>query len=159
MLILVKGRYEVVPSIKRNGVRTCATVHHLCINEYQKVCDFLNLYNSYIIMVSEDQFCNGFPHFLGVVLKEWYTMVLSQISNVMDVTSGVPQGSLLFLIYINDLPDCISSSCSLFADDCLLYRTVHSKADREALHQDLESLHEWANKWLMTFNINKCEVL
>ena len=81
----------------------------------------------------------------------------------MDVISGVPQGTvlgpLLFLIYINDLPDCISSSCSLFADDCLLYRKVHSKADQEALQQDLENLQEWANKWLMTFNINKCEVL
>jgi len=64
----------------------------------------------------------------------------------MDVISGVPQGTvlgpLLFSIYINDLPDCISSSCSLFADDCLLYRKVHSKADQEALQQDLQ---EWAN--------------
>jgi len=68
-------------------------------------------------------------------------------------------GPLLLLIYINDLPDCISSSCSLFADDSLLYRKVHSKADQEALQQDLENLQEWANKWLMTFNINKCEVL
>jgi len=54
-------------------------------------------------------------------------------STPIDVTSGVPQrivlGLLLFLVYINYLPDCISSSCSLFADDCLLYRKINNKAD------------------------------
>ena len=49
------------------------------------------------------------------------------------VISGVPQGTILgplcFLLYINDLPDRISSSIKLFADDCKVYRDIRSKSD------------------------------
>ena len=85
------------------------------------------------------------------------------ISAPIDVISGVPQGTvlgpLLFLLYINDLPECITSSCSLFADDCLLYRKIESAEDCRALQCDLSKIETWANKWLMTFNTTKCEVL
>ena len=81
----------------------------------------------------------------------------------VNVTSGVPQGTvlgpLLFLVYINDLPECISSSCGLFADDCVLYRPITNQIDQETLQQDLYNLQLWANKWLMMLNVNKCEVL
>ena len=68
-------------------------------------------------------------------------------------------GPLLFLIYINDLPDYVSSCCSLFADDCLIYRQINDKFDQDMLQQDLQNLQLWASKWLMTFNLNKCAVL
>ena len=50
-------------------------------------------------------------------------------SALLPVKSGVPQGSifgpLLFLIYINDLPECINyASCRLFADDTKLLKSV-----------------------------------
>jgi len=67
-------------------------------------------------------------------------------------------GPLLFLIYINDLPDCVCSRCSLFADDCLICRRINNKFDQDMLQQDLQNLEVWAGKWLMTFNLNKCEV-
>ena len=77
-------------------------------------------------------------------------------SSPIDVISGVPQGTvlgpLLFLVYINDLPDCVSSSCGLFADDCLLYRPIHTTDDSRFLQEDLLRIEEWANKWMMTFN-------
>ena len=84
-------------------------------------------------------------------------------SDLANVISGVPQGTvlgpLLFLIYINDLPECVSSMCSLFADDCLVYRRIESERDIEILQNDLSNLELWARKWLMSFNTDKSEVL
>ena len=84
-------------------------------------------------------------------------------SNSAPVLSGVPQGSvlgpLLFLVYINDLPECVSSDTGLFADDTLLHHPVSSPADAVALQADLTSLEDWEEKWNMDFNPSKCEVL
>ena len=48
-----------------------------------------------------------------------------------SVTSGIPQGSVLgpvlFIIYINDMPDKVTSMCKLFADDSKLYLTIKSR--------------------------------
>jgi len=91
------------------------------------------------------------------VVCDWFT------SDAADITSGAPQGSvlgpLLFLIFINDLPSCVSSTCRLFADDCLLYRQIKSSQDSEVLQHDLLCLVRWANKWLMQFNPAKCVIL
>ena len=63
------------------------------------------------------------------------------ISNFIEVTSGIPQGSvigpLLFLVYVNDLPINIKSSIRLFADDCILYRRIRNNEDREIMQRDL----------------------
>ena len=76
------------------------------------------------------------------------------------VLSGVPQGSVLgpvlFLIFINDLPENIRSSVRLFADDFVLYRNVKSPNDRQILQDDLNSLAQWETDWQMKFNVAKC---
>lgn len=85
-------------------------------------------------------------------------------STSADVLSGVPQGTvlgpLLFLSYINDLPDSvISSETRLFADDSLLYRHVTNQHDRNLLQNDLTALEAWEKTWQMSFNASKCSVI
>ena len=90
-------------------------------------------------------------------------LVEGEASDDAPVLSGVPQGSvlgpLLFLVYINDLPECVRSPARLFADDTLIYHHIRSPEDVAALQADLDSLMEWEERWGMSFNPSKCEVL
>ena len=80
-----------------------------------------------------------------------------------EVTSGVPQGSilgpLLFLVYINDFPLAVKCNCGLFADDSILHRKVTSESDCEDLQTELQSAYDWCNSWLVTLKSEKCKVL
>ena len=68
-------------------------------------------------------------------------------SSWKNVRSGVPQGSilgpLLFLLYVNDLPDSVKATAKMFADDTKLYLNVSTLADCEALQNDLNKLAVW----------------
>ena len=95
------------------------------------------------------------------------TVVNSVHSSYVEVTSGVPQGSvigpMLFLLYINDRNNAITSQIILFADDCVLYRNIHNQNDQVILQNDLDTISLWLVDcgcgWLMELNINKCSVL
>ena len=84
-------------------------------------------------------------------------------SEPVSVDSGVPQGTvlgpLLFLCHINDLPEAVKSQVRLFADDCLLYRSVKNQSDYITLQNDLQKLEEWGNTWGMRFNASKCYIM
>jgi len=95
--------------------------------------------------------------------RKQQVLVNGEQSDSTQVTSGVPQGTvlapLLFLCFINDLPKNILSTVRIYADDVILYTPVNSIEDCYQLQNDLATLERWANQWKMTFNIQKCEFL
>ena len=102
-------------------------------------------------------------------IEQWLTdrrqcvVVDGEVSNWKSVLSGVPQGSvlrpLLFLIYINDLDDNITSNLLKFADDTKVFRKVNSDGDKQHLQNDLDRLVKWSEKWQMLLNFGKCKCL
>ena len=90
-------------------------------------------------------------------------MILSRTrSNWSRATSGTPQGTilgpLLCFIYINNTTNCVSSTVKLYADDTKIYRQIVDPIkDRQLLQMDLSNLMEWASKWQLRFNADRCE--
>ena len=80
-----------------------------------------------------------------------------QSSDWRKTNSGVLQGSvlgpLLFLIFINDLPDGKTSIYKIFADDTSLFSKVYDiDISAKELNSDLENISKWAFQWKMQFN-------
>ena len=86
-------------------------------------------------------------------------------SDPLPVLLGVPQGSILgpilFVLFINDLPDGLSpgTNLALYADDTKISRQIHADEDHLALQQDIDHLNNWAITNKMKFHPNKCKVL
>ena len=77
--------------------------------------------------------------------------------------SALPQGSvlgpILFLIYINDLDDDISTKVLTFADDTKVFRKVTHDTDKQSLQDDLDKLFKWSQKWQILLNFGKCKCI
>ena len=99
-------------------------------------------------------------------LKSWLTsrsqgvIIDGMCSKSVDVTSGVPQGTvlgpLMFLSFINDMQDDLVCTLRLFSDGALLYHKITYNDDTLALQRDLDKLGLWADRWQMLFNPFKC---
>jgi hypothetical protein len=85
------------------------------------------------------------------------------VSSWRNVLSGIPQGSilgpLLFLLFINDMPDLFKDFCKLFADDTKLMAAIRNTSDCKSLQSDLDKATNWAKTWKMKFNNEKCKVM
>lgn len=79
----------------------------------------------------------------------------------MPVTSGVPQGSLLgsvlLIIYINDVDAGLNNLISRFEDNNISDSILTDK-DKESLHEDLHKVSAWSVTWEMPFNKGRSQV-
>ena len=158
--------------------RSCETQLALTIDDLAKILDkqgqadvIIMDFSKAFDLVPHQRLLLKLRHFgISGTLHAWIKNFLTQrtqqvvldgaTSSSIAVTSGVPQGTvlgpLLFILYLNDLPDGLSSQVRLLADDCILYRKVNSVEDSNLLQNDINSLCEWESKWKMKFNVSKC---
>ena len=84
-------------------------------------------------------------------------------SSWSHVSSGAPHGSVLgpviFLIYINGLPKCVSCRIRIYADDTKCFLTINSLADVDAFQQNIDNVMSWSCDRQLCFSASKCKVI
>ena len=78
------------------------------------------------------------------IAKVWLAFLILVIASFEEPPSGSVLGPILFLIYINDLDDSITSNVLKFADDTKLFRKVNTDGDKQHLQNDLDRLVKWS---------------
>ena len=80
--------------------------------------------------------------------------VAGSFSKWAEVLSGMPQGSvlgpMLFVCYINHLPEAITSCINMYADDTKMFRKINNKINSKVLQRDLDELGTWAKNMATT---------
>ena len=134
-------------------------------------CDFMKTFNK----VPHKRLLQTLEHYgIQGVTKDWIkdflknrkqrVVVNGTASEWQEVTSGIPQGSvlgpILFVIYINTLPEVVvSSDMYLFADDVAIFRAIFDNNDTDPLQKDLNRMDEWTEESLLKFNYQKCSTM
>ena len=92
--------------------------------------------------------------------RKFFVRVGNGFSDIFDVLSGVPQGSVLgpklFLLYTADIPKSITSSCAMYADDIKVYNHI---SNASVLQNDINVIFDWGQQWGIPLNKSKCKVL
>ena len=103
--------------------------------------------------------CGEYHALIHSFLSDKFQRVLlnGKTSKWSQIKAGVPQGSilgpLLFLVYINDLPEGLTSNVKLFADDTSIFLVVRdSSSSSLSLNEDLSKISQWGYIWKMLFN-------
>jgi hypothetical protein len=77
------------------------------------------------------------------------------------VLSGIPQGSVLgpvlFICFVNDMPDVVHGLIRMFADDTEIFSNVDTAEACQRLQSDLDALQQWSDEWQLRFNATKCK--
>ena len=97
--------------------------------------------------------------------RQQRVLIDNEMSHLTPAHSGVPQGSilgpLLFVLFINDISDCVSigTNILLYADDTKIWREIKCPEDCMILQRDIDALYLWSQENLMNFHPEKCKVL
>ena len=95
--------------------------------------------------------------------RSQYVKINNAKSPEMSVTSGVPQGSvlgpMLFIYYINDLPEVCTVETKIYADDTKAFTSINDDLDRLRLQETIDKMYEWTETWQLHFNNAKCKIL
>ena len=136
---------------------------HSIYTDYEKAFDVVP--HTFLLLKMQRRF--GID---GIYLKWFESYLKKRFQRVVmggletewvQVTSGVPQGSILgpdlFIMFIDDLPNVLKhSECLLFADDAKIYKLIKCIADCILLQHDLNSMVAWCNTWNIRLNLKKC---
>lgn len=176
-------KYKILTNFQHGYRSKCSTETQLL-----KVIDFLakGLENSSQIDVISLDFARAFdivpfqkllvkmnhygirkllPWFENFLTGRTLKVILDGVkSRSVNILSGIIQGSvisgLLFLIFINDLPESITKSFTgLFCDDTLVAKEITNENDAVDLQEDLDKIFGWTQQWGMSFNTVKCVVM
>ncbi len=116
-----------------------------------------------LLDVLDDWFFNYDNNVSILTDRKQRTCMNGTFSNWIEVLSGIPKGlvlgPILFLLYINCLPDSIKTNIRLFADDIKIWNAIRTTADCEQLQSVLTSLENWSSTWQQRFNQSKFKVL
>ncbi|CAM5151441.1 unnamed protein product [Natator depressus] len=178
--IEVNGKWDKMQHGFTKG-RSCQTN---LISFFEKLTDFLDKGNAVdLIYLDFSKAFDTVPHGellvklekMGINLnierwiRNWLTGRLQQVllkgelSGWREVTSGVPQGSvlgpILFNLFITDLGTKSGSVLIKFADDTKLGGIANLEKDQDIIQEDLDDLVNWSNSNSKKFNSEKCKVM